>query len=349
MNTILEHDLERAVEQLPGVVGGVSGDVGDANPLDEAHREELRRGDVLVDLRQHEQPRPRLEVARDLLDVPRLVEEVELLEQRRLELAHDGDGLVRRDLGDAPLEHAREPIEQREIGLHLLANGRALDLDDDLVHLAVDLELRAVRLRDRRRRDRLQVERREVLLDGRAEVALDDLPKLVGRHRRDVRLQLLEGVDDVARDQVWTGRQDLPELDERGPELFEHPLGALAPRQRGDLLARPEHPEARHLGAGRGVDEEPVPGADLEDGARALQVPDGGRHRFAIYAPRRGRHSSPPGLPSGRVAHERRRPGPPGPGSQATGDAPCRLRFDGMQPGRSRHHGQPARFLVRAA
>ena len=56
-------------------------------------------------------------------------------------------------------------------------------------HPFARLQHRPVGLADRRGRQRLEVERRELLLDGGTELTLDDLPDLVGGDRAGRRLQ----------------------------------------------------------------------------------------------------------------------------------------------------------------
>ena len=69
------------------------------------------------------------------------------------------------------------------------------------------------------------------LLERQAEVLLDDLPRLFERKGRDLVLERLQLEDDVRRNDVRTGREELAELDEGRPELVEHLAQALAPRR----------------------------------------------------------------------------------------------------------------------
>ena len=78
-----------------------------------------------------------------------------------------------------------------------LLDVRALDLDHDVVRAVGRLEVGAVHLADRRRRERLGIEALEDLLDRRAELRLDLRTHLVERDRRHLVLELLELVDDV--------------------------------------------------------------------------------------------------------------------------------------------------------
>ena len=77
-------------------------------------------------------------------------------------------------------------------------------------------------LADRRRRDGLLLEVEERPLDRQAELRLDDPLDVLDRERRHLVLELPELGDHVRRDEVGTRREQLPELDERRPELVEH-------------------------------------------------------------------------------------------------------------------------------
>ena len=68
----------------------------------------------------------------------------------------------------------------------------------------------------------------EELFDGELELLPDRLLDLLERERADVVLEPLELRDDVGRDDVGTGREELAELDERRPELVEHLAQVLA-------------------------------------------------------------------------------------------------------------------------
>jgi len=81
----------------------------------------------------------------------------------------------------------------------------------------------------------------EDVLPRDAELLLHDLDDLLLAERRDVVLQLRELDDELRRDQVGTGRQDLTQLAEGGTELLEcltHSPG-LASSPDGALVVRP--------------------------------------------------------------------------------------------------------------
>jgi len=108
----------------------------------------------------------------------RLLDEVELLPEMHLELVGEGLDLEELRGARAPLEEARRRAQHREVELDLLDDARAPHLHDDL---AAALQERTVRLRDRRRRERLRVDPREDLV---AEVGEDDRLHVGERHRR---------------------------------------------------------------------------------------------------------------------------------------------------------------------
>ena len=103
-----------------------------------------------------------------------------------------------------------------------------------------------VRLADRSRGQRRRIEIREQRLQRLFELRLDRLAhdlRLVARHAR---LQLLQFLRERHADLVGPRAQNLPELDERRPQLFDrHPNPRLA-AQMGELLAIAILQEALH-------------------------------------------------------------------------------------------------------
>jgi len=95
----------------------------------------------------------------DQLGIVRLLAEVELAAEVHFQLLRQrGELKEARGLGPA-LDERRLPSEQVEVDLHLLDDPRAPYLHDDL---AAGLQERRTDLRDRRRRERLGVDPREV-------------------------------------------------------------------------------------------------------------------------------------------------------------------------------------------
>src|SRR5581483_11138629 len=84
-------------------------------------------------------------------------------------------------------------------------------------------------LADRRSGERLLLELQEEALERQPELCLDRPARLLERERPDVVLQRAELGDDVGRDDVGPRREQLPELDERRPELVEHLAQMAAP------------------------------------------------------------------------------------------------------------------------
>src|SRR5690606_31853806 len=97
--------------------------------------------------------------------------------------------------------------------------------------------------------DGLLIELGEDALDGEAQVGLDDRADAVERLGPGVVLQPAQFLEDVRRDEVGPGGEELPELDVRGPELVEHrpqaPAAAeVAAALAGRLLAPEDVAEA---------------------------------------------------------------------------------------------------------
>ena len=130
---------------------------------------------------------------------------------------------------------------------------------------------RSVHLADRGRRDRLGSNSRNSALDRQPELPRDDQLDLLERERRDVVLEAAQLGDDVRRDDVGPRREQLPELDERRPELVEH-LAQVLPALRGGFprgtLLRPPREEV-----GQPVRLEEVAEAVLDRDLRDLGDP----------------------------------------------------------------------------
>ena len=156
---------------------------------------------------------------------------VELAPDRPRELVDDRDRVDEVQLVDAALHDARNLIEQRKVALDLPGRARALHLDGDL---AAAGQLGEVYLADRRRCHRYRVERREQLLDRGPQVLLDHALDVGVRERPNGILELAQLRDDLGRDDVGPGREELAELDEGGAELVEHL--AQVPAERRQVL-----------------------------------------------------------------------------------------------------------------
>ena len=209
-------------------------DVGELDPVDPLERQHARPRVLPVDLR-HVDVRVAGEVAVEVLRVARLLPVVELLPDRARELVHE---LARVDEVERADPLAREPrrlVEEAEVGFDLLRRARPLHLDRDPAPVR---QGRAVHLADRRGRDRRRLEVEEQPLERVPELLLDHPLGLLERERPHVVLQPAQLDDDVGRHDVGPGREELPELHERRPELVEHLAQVLAARGRRAVLGR---------------------------------------------------------------------------------------------------------------
>src|SRR5205823_5857163 len=124
-------------------------------------------------------------------------------------------------------DERRRGSEQREIDLDLFEDSGTANLD---YHLAAALQEAAMRLRDRRSRERLRIQAREHVI---AELGADHRVDVGEGHRRDLVDEVRKLLDVDVGEKIRPRRQELPELDERRPELFE-PL----PERTGSLTRR---------------------------------------------------------------------------------------------------------------
>ena len=225
------------------------------------------------------------------LGVPRLEPVVELVPDRAGELVDQLAGVDEVERTDALLRDLRRLVEKLQVGLDLARRVRALHLDGDA--LAVR-EHGAVHLADRRRRHRRLLERREQLLDRQLELLADDPLDLREREGGDVVLEGAQLGDDVRRDDVRPGREQLAELHERRPELVEHlaqvtpPLGRRRLRVERRLRPRP----GQQVGQLVGLEPvaEPVPDRHLGDLGHAAEAALRGlRHAVSVTPCRVGR------------------------------------------------------------
>ena len=199
-------------------------EVGDLRPAQELEREDARRR-VLPDHARDDDALVAREVAVEHLGVPRLVAVVELEPDRARELVDELLRVHELERLHALAEEPRRLVEKSEVGLDLLGGRRTLHLDRDLLPVG---EHGAVHLADRRRRERREVELEERPIHAQVELGLDGVADLLERDRRRVVLQAAELGDDVRRDDVGPGREELAELHEGRAELVEHHAQALA-------------------------------------------------------------------------------------------------------------------------
>ena len=130
-------------------------------------------------------------------------------------------------------------------------------------------------LPDRRRGDRHPIEVDERALERKAELGLDDLFDLFERERPHVVLERAKLRDDVRRDDVGPGREQLPELHEGRAELLEHLAEVNATLGRCFGFDRRALPPRQQVGQPVLVEEvpEPVADGDLRNLRQAPQIP----------------------------------------------------------------------------
>mmetsp|Transcript_5606 Transcript_5606/g.16812 ORF Transcript_5606/g.16812 Transcript_5606/m.16812 type:complete len:625 (-) Transcript_5606:259-2133(-) len=251
------------------------GRVGHLDALDVLHREHLL-GRRVVEHLWHHHVRPRAdERLGELLRVLALVDVVDLLVQQLGRLLVDVRvrpvGAVR--LRVELVEQLDEHLEVLQVRVEQLAQARPLHLDRHrhaLVHGAVNLP-------ERRRGNRLLLERVEDLLDRRAELPAHDLHRLCAAKAGHVVLQVAQHLDVLLLEHVGPRRHNLPELDERRPQLEEGVADELCGgrlRGRGRLRPALGLRGLEHLERGRG-EERPDLERPLQRRSLRLALPPG--------------------------------------------------------------------------
>ena len=236
-------------------------EIADLDAVEILERQHTRARVAPVDAR-HRDVRMPGEVEVERLRVAALEAVVELLPDRLREFV---DELARVD----EVEHAhalddepRRLLEQLDVALDRGRRVRPLHLDGDAAPVR---EHRAVHLADRRRRQHLLVELEEEPLDRLAELLADHALDIHERKRPHLILQAAQLGDDVRRHDVGPRREQLPELDERRPELVEHLAQMAAARGRRAVDGRVPAPAFEQIA-------EAVAHRDLRDLAQPADV-----------------------------------------------------------------------------
>ncbi|SIG94988.1 Uncharacterised protein [Mycobacteroides abscessus subsp. abscessus] len=209
-----------------------------------------------------------------------------------VELALEGFDEALRELDDAdllrPVRRPFQPLSEREddVGIrpHLLADLRPLHLDRN------DLPFprhRTVDLRHRGGREGHFVETFEHLGDGTAPLGLQLFLHLGEGNRRNAGLEFGELLDELVRDHVTAGGDELPELDERHPGRGQRiagrrrdlPQGHAQGRDAGFEVAGETELDEDLLDLGEPVDSA-VPGGDLRRRAQHGRQGAGGQDEF---------------------------------------------------------------------
>ncbi len=284
-----------------GVVERV--DVGQLHAVDELECEHARACVAPVDARDAN-ARVAGEVVAEAVGVARLAAVVELLADVARELVDDPARVDEVEPAQPVLGEARGLVQQRDVGLDLGGRVGALHLDRDAAAVRED---RAVHLADRSGRDGHPVELEEEPLDRQPQLLLDHRLGLLVRERRHVVLQAAELRDDVRREDVRAGGEQLPELHERRPELVEHraQVGAALRRRLVVRVAAAQAPVLEQV-------PEAVARGDLSDLRESPEVARRGRRHASVL-----QRPQPPRPPVGpkTAGHGRfrrvRRPGAP--------------------------------------
>jgi hypothetical protein len=261
--------------------------VRELEPFEQLQREHALPGVAPVHARDPDVGVPG-EVPVEGLGVARLLAVVELVPDRPGELVDELARIDEVERTDALLGDPGRLVEELEVGLDLPRRLRALHLDRDRAAVG---EHRAMHLADRGGRHRRRVELEEELLDRELQVLADHPLDLGEREGRGVVLERPQLRDDVRRDDVRAGREQLPELDERRTELVEHLAQVLAPRGPAGLGLQARHRRARprqQVGQLVGLEEvaEPVPDRDLGDLGHAPEAALRRlRHAFSVARP----------------------------------------------------------------
>jgi hypothetical protein len=248
-------------------------DVRHLDPAEVLERQHRRARVAPVHAR-HADVRVAGEVAVEGVGVAPLQPVVELLPDLARELVHQLPGVDEVERADAFPGQPGGLVEQREVGLDLARRVGTLHLDDDAAPVG---QRRPVHLADRRRGDRTLLELQEELVERQLELALDRPLDVLERERTDVVLEGAQLGDDVRRDDVRPGREQLAELDERRSELVEHLPKADAARRR--LALHELDPAAARQQVGEPVRLEEVAEAvadgDLRDLRESAEVAGG--------------------------------------------------------------------------
>ena len=214
------------------IVQCVGLEVGELDALEVLERQHALARVAPVDAR-HDDVRVPGEVAVERLGVAGLLAVVELLADRARELVDDLAGVDEVERTDALLDEPRGLLEQLDVALDLARRVRPLHLHGDLrpfgstARCTWPIDAAAIGCSSN------STKRRPI---GCCRSSSDDPLDVGERERRDVVLEAAELGDDVRRDDVRARREELPELDERRPELVEH-LAQMAPADRVDVSA----------------------------------------------------------------------------------------------------------------
>ncbi len=191
--------------------------VGDGNAVDALHHQHGFATVVGIDLR-HVQHRAIFKVTAQLNGVGRFAQQIQLVDQRFLVVAHHLHGTQTAPVRQQARHPARQAIDELHIRFDHRQDVRADHLDHHL--LAGGFQGGGMHLRDRRRRQRFDIEIIEPGFYRTADRFFNLLFSLYAVEGRDAILQNGELVGDHGREKVATRREHLAELDPDRTELL---------------------------------------------------------------------------------------------------------------------------------
>ena len=214
------------------------------------------------------------EVAGELFEVAGLAGEVELAADDAAELGDHRLRPVGASSGSISASWARPARMSRSTSMRRWMPACCTFTTTSVAGIGPTGESRAVDLADRCRGERRRVEVDEERVERGVEFGFDRLADGVGVVGGHVGLQLLQFVGERHADLVGPRAEDLAELDERGPELFDRQADAGLAAEVGERFAVAVLEDALHDGQVEAADPagEAVLAEDREDLAPAIGV-----------------------------------------------------------------------------
>ncbi len=210
-----EEQLDTALGQLlhVGALIGEGRQIGHLHTVNALHDQHLRPAPVPIDLR-HVQHGRAFEVAAQLAGVGRFAQQVEFVVNGFFVIGDHVHRVQQSRVSGYPLGDLRQNEQPRKVRTDDRLQARPHHFD---YHFFACFQTRGVDLSDRSRSQRGDVEAAEDFADFRAQLRFDQRDGFGGVERRHAVLQHHQLVGDVFRQQIASGRQQLPKLDENRP------------------------------------------------------------------------------------------------------------------------------------